>query len=79
MTPARAVSVHAPRVATVRLTDADGRGPVEVGRGRLDITALWAAMVTLPRPIPLVIDARRLPDPLAAAQAAIDALAGLRP
>lgn len=79
MTPARAVSVHAARVATVRLTDADGRGPVEVGRGRLDLTALWGALVTLPRPIPLVIDARRLPDPLAAAKAAADALADLLP
>lgn len=76
-TPGKAVSAHAGRVASVRLTDAGPSGRVAVGRGRLDVLSLWGAMVTLTPPPPLVIDVRTLADPADGAERAARAVQDL--
>lgn len=76
--PARAVSRAAAALVSVRVSDWNGVARVPVGRGRLDTLAFAVGVATAGYTGFAVADLRGTPDPLAAADAAVDVF-GVRP
>ena len=69
--PARAVSRAGPALAMVRISDWNGTARIPVGRGRLHPVAFGVAVSTAGYAAFAVTDLRGTPDPVAAAESAV--------